>query len=91
MPDDRNGGKPPLNEILDALKDMYLTLRHSSRSKRTLRQTRVLKRVFVVLEDCGIAVRKRANWAPVVAIGRGRGQLCATIVVQCQVMSFSSP
>jgi hypothetical protein len=53
---DRNGGKPPLDEILDALKEIYLTLRHSSRSKRTLRQAGVLKRVFVMLEDCGIAV-----------------------------------
>jgi len=49
---DRNGGKPPLDEILDALKEIYLTLRHSSRSKRTLRQAGVLKRVFIVLEDC---------------------------------------
>jgi hypothetical protein len=53
---DRNGGKPPLDEILDALKEIYLTLRHSSRSKRTLRQAGVLKRVFIVLEDCGVAV-----------------------------------
>jgi hypothetical protein len=56
MSDDRNGGKPPLDEVLDALRDIYLTLRHSSRSKRTIRQTNVLKRCFTVLEDCGIAV-----------------------------------
>ena len=56
MPDDRNGGKPPLDEVLDALKDIYLVLRHSSRSKRTLRQTRVLRRCYIVLGDCGIAV-----------------------------------
>jgi hypothetical protein len=36
--------------------DIYLTLRHNSRSKGTLRQARVLKRVFVILEDRGIAV-----------------------------------
>jgi hypothetical protein len=52
MPDDRNGGRPPLDEVLDVLRDIYLTLRHSSRSKRTLRQARMLRRAFVMLEDC---------------------------------------
>jgi hypothetical protein len=32
MSDDRDGGRPPLDEVLDALKDIYLTLRHTSRS-----------------------------------------------------------
>jgi hypothetical protein len=54
--DDRNGGKPPLDEVLVALKDIYLALPHSSRSKRTIRQTNVLRRCFVILEDSGIAV-----------------------------------
>src|SRR5262249_53466169 len=49
-------GKPPLGEVLDALKDIYLALRHNSRSKRTIRQTNVLRRCFVILEDSGIAV-----------------------------------
>jgi hypothetical protein len=53
--DDGNGGKPPLDEVLDALKAIYLVLRHSSRTKRTIRQTNVLRR-WVILGDCGIAV-----------------------------------
>jgi hypothetical protein len=56
MPDDRNGGRPPLDEVLDALKSIYLVLLHSSRSKRTIRQTNVLRRCWVILGDCGIAV-----------------------------------
>jgi hypothetical protein len=40
MPDDRNDGKPPLDEVLDALKAIYLVLRHSSRMKQTIRHTR---------------------------------------------------
>jgi hypothetical protein len=56
MSEDSNSGTPPLNEVVDALKDICLTLRHNSRSKRTLRQVRALKRVFAVLSDCDVAV-----------------------------------
>jgi hypothetical protein len=56
MTNDRNGGRPPLDEVLDALKAIYLVLLHSSRSKRTIRQTNVLRRCYVILGDGEIAV-----------------------------------
>jgi hypothetical protein len=56
MSNDTNGGKPPLDEILDAFRDIYLVLLRNARSKRTIRQTNVLRRCFVILQDCGLTV-----------------------------------